>query len=254
MSSTSPPALELRGVRKSYGIVQALSDAELVLRRGEVHALLGDNGAGKSTLLKIAAGVISPDEGEVLVDGREVTMGSPSGARELGIETVYQDLALADDRSAVANIFMARELRRDGVLGRLGVLDRRKMSEQVRAEFDRLSIPVADARRPVREFSGGQRQGIALARAAMWARTIVLLDEPTAALGVRQRAMVHDLMTALRERGLAVLLISHDVPEVLRVADTVSVLRLGRLVATRPAAEVDTRWCVGAIVGEEDDA
>jgi ABC-type sugar transport system ATPase subunit len=128
------------------------------------------------------------------------------------------------------------------------------MAAEVRGEFERLSIPIADARRPVREFSGGQRQGIALARAAMWARTIVLLDEPTAALGVRQRAMVHDLMDALRRRGLAVLLISHDVPEVLRIADTVSVLRLGRLVATRPAAEVDTRWCVGAIVGELDNA
>ena len=248
-----PPALELREVRKRYGTVEALKGANLTLRRGEVHALLGDNGAGKSTLLKIAAGVISPSGGGVWVDGREVAMGSPQAARELGIETVYQDLALADDRSAVANIFMGRELLRSGPLGLLGVLDRKRMTGKVTAEFEHLDVPVTDPRRPVREFSGGQRQGIALARAAMWARAIVLLDEPTAALGVRQRAMVHNLMDALRERGLGVLLISHDVPEVLRIADTVSVLRLGRSVASRPAGEVDTRWCVGAIVGELDE-
>lgn len=248
-----PPALELREVRKSYGSVEALKGANLTLHRGEVHALLGDNGAGKSTLLKIAAGVISPDGGEVLVDGEAVTIASPNGARRLGIETVYQDLALADDRSAVANIYMGRELLRGGPLGRVGILDRNQMTAEVVKEFDRLGVPVNDPRRPVRAFSGGQRQGIALARAAMWAQTIVLLDEPTAALGVRQRAMVHNLMSALRERGLGVLLISHDVPEVLRIADTVSVLRLGRSIASRPANEIDIRWCVGAIVGELDE-
>lgn len=247
------PALELRNVYKRFGTVQALKGAQLTLGRGEVHALLGDNGAGKSTLLKIAAGVLQPDEGSVLVDGRPVTMDSPKEARRLGIETVYQDLALADDRSAVANVFMGRELLQRGPLGLLGVLDRKSMTRRVREEFDHLSIPIADSRRSVGDFSGGQRQGIALARAALWARTIVLLDEPTAALGVRQRAMVHDLLNALRDRGLGVLLISHDVPEVLRIADTVSVLRLGRRVAVTSAREVDTRWCVGAIVGELDD-
>jgi simple sugar transport system ATP-binding protein len=251
--SSDEPALELRHVCKRYGTVEALIDAQFTLRRGEVHALLGDNGAGKSTLLKIAAGVIAPDVGEILVDGAPVAMSSPNEARQIGIETVYQDLALADDRSAVANVFMARELLRTGLLRHLGILDRKKMAAKVREEFDRLAVPIADARRPVREFSGGQRQGIALARAAMWARTIVLLDEPTAALGVRQRAMVHELMNALREQGLGVLLVSHDVPEVLRIADTVSVLRLGRCVATVRASEVDTRWCVGAIVGDFDN-
>jgi simple sugar transport system ATP-binding protein len=244
--------LELRGVRKRYGTVEALASVDLSLRRGEVHALMGDNGAGKSTLLKVAAGVVSPDQGQVLIDGGEVVMGSPKAARQHGIETVYQDLALAEDRSAVANIFMGREKLRPGLLGKLGVLDRKAMTGQVREEFERLSITISDPRRTVGEFSGGQRQGVAIARAAMWARTTVLLDEPTAALGVRQRAMVHDLMAAMRAQGLAVLLISHDVPEVLRIADTVSVLRLGRCVASRPASEVDTRWCVGAIVGELD--
>jgi simple sugar transport system ATP-binding protein len=245
-------ALELREVSKRYGSVEALSEVQLSLRPGEVHALLGDNGAGKSTLLKIASGVITPDEGQVLINGEDVAMGSPHEARRLGIETVYQDLALADDRSAVANIYLGRERLHGGLLGQLGVLDRRTMRKVVNEEFNRLSIPIADPRRPVLEFSGGQRQGIALARAAMWAKSIVLLDEPTAALGVRQRAMVHDLMNALRDRGLGVLLISHDVPEVLRIADTISVLRLGRNVATCAAADVDTRWCVGAIVGELD--
>src|SRR4051794_25134873 len=248
-----PPALELRGVRKRYGSIEALRGVELTLRPGEVHALLGDNGAGKSTMLKIASGAISPDEGSITVAGEQISMSTPSDARRLGIETVYQDLALADDRSAVGNVFMGRELLRSGPLGMLGVLDRRTMEQKVTEEFEHLGVPVTDPKRPVREFSGGQRQGIALARAAMWARTTVLLDEPTAALGVRQRAMVHNLMNGLRSRGLAVLLISHDVPEVLRIADTVSVMRLGRCIATRPAKEVDTRWCVGAIVGELDD-
>lgn len=248
-----PPALELRGVRKRYGSIEALRGVELTLRPGEVHALLGDNGAGKSTMLKIASGAISPDDGTISVAGEEISMSSPSDARGLGIETVYQDLALADDRSAVGNVFMGRELVKSGPLGALGVLNRRAMEVKVTEEFERLGVPVSDARRPVREFSGGQRQGIALARAAMWARTTVLLDEPTAALGVRQRAMVHNLMDGLRSRGLAVLLISHDVPEVLRIADTVSVMRLGRCVASVAAKEVDTRWCVGAIVGELDD-
>jgi len=247
------PALELRGVRKRFGTVEALKGADLKLHHGEVHALLGDNGAGKSTLLKIAAGVVSPDEGEIMVNGESVEMGSPKEARQLGIETVYQDLALADDRSAVANIYMGREIKRKGMLGLVGVLNRSEMETRVTSEFSRLSVPITDAHRPVREFSGGQRQGIALARAAVWAQTIVLLDEPTAALGVRQRATVHDLLNALRDRGLGVLLISHDVPEVLRIADTVSILRLGKCVATRPANEVDLRWCVGAIVGELDD-
>ena len=251
-SRTVPAALELREMRKSYGSVEALRGASLVLRRGEVTAVLGDNGAGKSTLLKIAAGAIIPDSGEILVDGVPSLVTSPEDARSLGIETVYQDLALADTRSAIANVFMARELVRSGPLGWLGVLDRAEMARRVSHEFERLGVPITDVRRPVRNLSGGQRQGVAIARAAMWAKSVVLLDEPTAALGVRQRGTVHDLITAMRERQLAVLLISHDVPEVLRSADTITVMRFGQCVATRRAKDADLRWCVGAMVGETE--
>ena len=241
--------LELRDIRKSFGRVEALRGVSLTLERGEVHAVMGDNGAGKSTLLKIAAGVIKPDHGEVSVEGRDVEFGSPIDARVMGIETVYQDLALADHRSCVANVYMGREVCRAGVLGRLGILDRVAMRERTRAAFEQLAVPVGDVSRPVRQLSGGQRQGVAIARAAIWAKTTVLLDEPTAALGVRQREAVDDLIKTLRGRGYGVLLISHDVPQVLAIADRVTVLRLGQNAGTRDAHDVDATWVVTAMVG-----
>jgi simple sugar transport system ATP-binding protein len=199
--------------------------------------------------LKVAAGVVRPDAGELRMDGAAVELSSPLDARRRGIETVYQDLALADHRSCVANVYIGRERRRAGPLGRLGVLDRRAMRTETAAAFERLSIPVADVERPVRLLSGGQRQGVAIARAAIWAKTVVLLDEPTAALGVRQRAAVDSLVQSLRSRDFGVMLISHDVPQVLSIADRVTVLRLGENVATRPRAEVDSTWIVNAMVG-----
>jgi simple sugar transport system ATP-binding protein len=244
-------ALELRDIHKSFGRIEALRGASLTLRRGEVHAVMGDNGAGKSTLLKIAAGVVKPDAGEIWADGAAVDFGSPLDARRIGIETVYQDLALADHRSCVANVYIGREVRRSGLLGRLGVLDRAAMTERTRQAFSQLAVPVTDVRRPVRLLSGGQRQGVAIARAAIWAQTIVLLDEPTAALGVRQRGAVDQLINGLRGRGFGVLLISHDVPQVLDISDRVTVLRLGRTAATRRTADVDTAWIVTAMVGGE---
>jgi simple sugar transport system ATP-binding protein len=183
------------------------------------------------------------------MDGEPVELGSPLDARRRGIETVYQDLALADHRSCVANVYMGRELRRRGPLGRLGVLDRRAMRAHTAEAFARLSVPVEDVERAVRLLSGGQRQGVAIARAAIWAQTLVLLDEPTAALGVRQRAAVDALVESLRSRDFGVLLISHDVPQVLSIADRVTVLRLGENVATRPRSEVDATWIVNAMVG-----
>jgi simple sugar transport system ATP-binding protein len=241
--------LELCGIRKSFGPVEALRGVDLTLLRGEIHAVMGDNGAGKSTLLKVAAGVIQPDVGVVKSDGTAVELASPLEARSRGIETVYQDLALADDRSCVANVYIGRELRRRGLLGRLGVLDRAAMTERTRAAFARLAVPVADVQRPVRLLSGGQRQGVAIARAAIWARTVVLLDEPTAALGVRQRAAVDELVESMRSQGQGVLLVSHDVPQVLGIADRVTVLRLGETVATRRTRDVDAGWIVTAMVG-----
>jgi simple sugar transport system ATP-binding protein len=241
--------LELCGIRKSFGPVEALRGVDLTLLRGEIHAVMGDNGAGKSTLLKVAAGVIQPDVGVVKSDGTAVELASPLDARSRGIETVYQDLALADDRSCVANVYIGRELRRRGLLGRLGVLDRAAMTEHTSAAFARLAVPVADVQRPVRLLSGGQRQGVAIARAAIWARTVVLLDEPTAALGVRQRAAVDELVESMRSQGQGVLLVSHDVPQVLAIADRVTVLRLGETVATRRTRDVDAGWIVTAMVG-----
>jgi simple sugar transport system ATP-binding protein len=243
------PVLELRDIRKSFGRVEALRGVSLTLRRGEVHAVMGDNGAGKSTLLKVAAGVIRPDSGEVWADGGLVEFGSPLDARRIGIETVYQDLALADHRSCVANVYIGREVRRSGLLGRLGVLDRTTMTRRTAEAFGQLSVPVTDVARPVRMLSGGQRQGVAIARAAIWAKTIVLLDEPTAALGVRQRAAVDSLINNLRGRGYGVMLISHDVPQVLEISDRVSVLRLGQNAGTRETSDVDAAWVVNAMVG-----
>lgn len=250
MANSQAPVLELRDIGKSYGAVHALRGVSLALNRGEVHALLGDNGAGKSTLLQVAAGAIAPDEGEIRFHGKVLSLASPLDARDHGIETVYQDLALAEERSSAANVFVGRELVRGGPLCWLGILDRRRMRSETRSGFARLSIPVTDVDRPVRRLSGGQRQGVAIARAAMWAKGVVLLDEPTAALGVRQRGAVGELVRSLRERGLAVLLVSHDVQWVLKLADQVTVLRLGTRVATRQSQEIDISWVVGAMVGQ----
>jgi simple sugar transport system ATP-binding protein len=245
----TPAALELRAVSKWFGQVHALDGIDLTVRPGEVHGLLGDNGAGKSTLLKIAAGVIRPDEGSVLVDSREMHASSPLEARELGIETVYQDLALAGTRSCTANVFVGRERRKPGLLGRLGVLDRKLMHERTSAEFAELGVAIPNPRQPVSVLSGGQRQGVAIARAAIWATHVVLLDEPTAALGVRQRATVDRLMRQLRQRGLGVLLISHDVPEVLSLADRITILRLGSVVSACAASDIDVTGVVERMVG-----
>jgi simple sugar transport system ATP-binding protein len=222
---------------------------DLSLERGEVHAVMGDNGAGKSTLLKVAAGVVRPDGGVIRTGGTEVEFSSPLDARKRGIETVYQDLALADHRSCVANVYIGREVSRAGFAGRLGVLDRPAMRSRTREAFERLAVPVTDVDRPVRMLSGGQRQGVAIARAAIWAQTVVLLDEPTAALGVRQREAVDVLIQNLRSRDYGVMLISHDVPQVLSIADRVTVLRLGENAGTRERGEVDAAWIVNAMVG-----
>jgi simple sugar transport system ATP-binding protein len=249
VGSPSQPVLELAGISKTYGHVQALADVSFELLPGEVHALVGDNGAGKSTLLKIAAGAVQPDGGQVLVRGAPVVLASPAHARELGIEMVYQDLALAQDRSSMANVFVGREILRDGILGRLGYLNRDEMARRTRDAFAELAITISDVGLPVRLLSGGQRQGVAVARAAMWARQVVLMDEPAAALGVRQRETVNQLLSGLREKGFGVLLVSHNIPEVLRIADRITVLRLGRVAWTQPAATLDTKEIVIAMMG-----
>jgi simple sugar transport system ATP-binding protein len=243
------PLLEARGIVKSFGRVHALRGADFTVGRKEVVALIGDNGAGKSTLVKTLSGVHPPDAGEIRFEGAPVTLTSPEAARELGIETVYQDLALAPDLESSANLFLGREVLRPGLLGRLGFLDVDAMRQRTESAFGDLGVGVQDVTAPVATFSGGQRQGVAVARAVTWASKVVFMDEPTAALGVVQTRRVLDLIMRVRERGLAVVLISHNMPEVMEVADRVEVLRLGQRVATFKRGDASMEDLVGAMTG-----
>jgi simple sugar transport system ATP-binding protein len=239
------PALEARAIVKSFGTVRALRGASFEAFPGEVTALVGDNGAGKSTLIKVLSGVFAADEGEVLVDGKVVHMGNPRDAASLGIETVYQDLALAPDLDAASNVFLGRELRRMRVLH-----DQAEMRRQTEARFKELGVGlVQDLRVPVASFSGGQRQSVAIARAAMWARHVIIMDEPTAALGVIQTKKVLELIETIRDRGLAVVLVSHSLPEVLQVSDRIEVMRLGARVARFRRGEASVDRLIASISG-----
>jgi simple sugar transport system ATP-binding protein len=243
------PLLEARGLVKSFGRVHALRGADFTVNRGEVVALIGDNGAGKSTLVKTLSGVHAPDAGEILFEGSPVSIPSPEAARGLGIETVYQDLALAPDLESSANLFLGREVLRPGLLGKLGLLDNVAMRKQTESAFGDLGVGVQDVTAPVATFSGGQRQGVAVARAVTWASKVVFMDEPTAALGVVQTRRVLDLIMRVRDRGLSVVLISHNMPEVMEVADRVEVLRLGQRVAAFKRGEATMENLVGAMTG-----
>jgi ABC-type sugar transport system ATPase subunit len=227
----TPPLLEARGLRKHFGRVQALRGASLDLHPGEVNAIVGDNGAGKSTLIKVISGALTADEGQVLIDGQEVDLDSPRAARDHGIETVYQDLALANHLSAASNLFLGREVMLPPPLGWLGFVDKRTMRKRAEDELKRLKIGLPSVSTPVLALSGGQRQAVAVARAIAWGHRIVILDEPTAALGVRESLMVLELIREVRSHGVGVLMISHNLPEVFEVADRITVFRLGRSVA-----------------------
>ena len=226
------PILEARGLVKQYGYVVALRGADLQLYPNEILAIIGDNGAGKSTLIKALSGALQPDEGEIRLDGEHVHFRSPRDARRAGIETVYQDLAVAPALDIAANIFLGREKRRPGPLGSiLRMLDKGEMRREATRHFAELEIGVQSITQPVENLSGGQRQGVAVARAATWARRLVIMDEPTAALGVKETEQVLDLIRRVRERGLPVILISHDMPHVFELADRIQIMRLGRRVA-----------------------
>lgn len=246
---TGVPAMSGRGLVKSYGHVQALRGADFECRRGEVTALIGDNGAGKSTLVKILAGAIMPDAGEILIDGKPYQPNSPVAAQAMGIETVYQDLALAPDLGPTQNLFLGRERRRSGILGKLGFLDDRAMRDEAEQEFRRLGVTADSRRGSVRALSGGQRQGVAVARAVAWATSIVLFDEPTAALGVVQTHNVLEMARHVADRGLAVVFVSHSMPDVLSVSDRIEVLRLGRRVARFERASASIDLLVAAMTG-----
>lgn len=243
------PLLEARSIVKSFGRVAALRGASFEVRPNEVVALVGDNGAGKSTLVKTLAGVHQADEGEILFEGRPVTIDSPIAARALGIETVYQDLALASDLDPASNLFLGREIVRGGPLGRLGFLDKAAMRRETANAFQRLGVAIQDVSAPVATMSGGQRQGVAVGRAVQWASKVVFMDEPTAALGVVQTRNVLDLIGRVRDHGVSVVLISHNMPEVLEVADRIEVLRLGERVAKFQRGDVTTEDLVGAMTG-----
>jgi simple sugar transport system ATP-binding protein len=243
------PVLQAQNIVKHYGSVEALRSASFEVDSGEVVALIGDNGAGKSTLVKCLSGAEIPDSGTILIDGSPVVLDSPVTARRLGIETVYQDLAVAPELDPAANLFLGREIRRKGVLGKLGVLDKPEMRRRASAEFIRLGVTLQSIDVPIGSLSGGQRQSVAVARSVVWASKVVFMDEPTAALGVVQREKVLDVIRRVRDEGMAVVLISHNMPEVLSVSDRVEVLRLGRRVARFTAAEATLEDLVGAMTG-----
>jgi simple sugar transport system ATP-binding protein len=251
--ASRPALLEARGIRKSFGHVEALRGVDFEVHDGEVVALMGDNGAGKSTLVKTLSGVLAPDTGEIWFAGERVSLTSAQDARRRGIETVYQDLALADTLDPAANLFLGRELVRKGLWGRLGFLDHRAMRVQASQAFDRLGVSVRAQHGAVGTLSGGQRQGVAVCRAVMWASRVVFMDEPTAALGVTQSRNVLGLIERVRSSGVAVVLISHSVPEVLAVADRIEVMRLGRRVARLQAADATTESVVAAITGADTE-
>jgi simple sugar transport system ATP-binding protein len=246
---TAEPVLEARQIRKSFGRVQALRGANFTVYPQEVVALVGDNGAGKSTLVKSLVGVHPPDSGEIVFEGREVHIHTPNEARALGIETVYQDLALAEEIDPAANMYLGREILREGPLGRLGFLDKAAMRRKSDDAFRNLGVRIADTAAPVANMSGGQRQGVAISRAVTWASKVIFMDEPTAALGVVQTRNVLDHIRRVRDQGLSVVLISHNMPEVFEVADRIEVLRLGERVARFRKGEVSMEDVVGAMTG-----
>jgi fructose transport system ATP-binding protein len=227
------PVLEARGLVKRYGNVTALNGADFDLRAKEILALIGDNGAGKSTLIKALSGALVPDEGEILLNGEPMHFRSPLDARRRGIETVYQDLALAPALDIAENLFLGRELRRPGILGLVfRMADRQRMLSESRRYIADLKIRIGSVTQPVETLSGGQRQGVAVARAAAFASRVVIMDEPTAALGVKESGQVLELIKEVRAHGVPVVLISHNMPQVFEVADRVHIMRLGRRVAT----------------------
>jgi simple sugar transport system ATP-binding protein len=242
---TPTPLLQLERVRKEFGAVVALEEVTLDLHAGEIVALVGDNGAGKSTLVKVIAGVHPPTSGLIVLDGEEVHFSRPSDAQQQGIEVVYQDLALANLQPVYMNMFLGREL----VRGPLRRLDRSRMAVETGQLLAGLDIRIDSPRQEIRELSGGQRQGVAIGRAMHWAERLVLMDEPTAALGVQETRRVEDLIRRMRERGRAILIVSHSLDQVMRLSDRICVLRRGRQVGIRTTGETDGDAIVSMITG-----
>ncbi|WCN15564.1 ATP-binding cassette domain-containing protein [Marinomonas mediterranea] len=230
---TQTPVLQAKGLVKRYGSVTAIDHTEFELYPGEILAVIGDNGAGKSSLIKALSGALVPDEGEILLDGKPVSFQSPMEARELGIETVYQNLAVAPALNIADNLFLGRELRKPGILGSVfRMLDKKAMEERARAKMQELGLlTIQNINQAVESLSGGQRQGVAVARSALFGSKVVIMDEPTAALGVKESRRVLNLIKEVRDRGLPIVLISHNMPHVFEVADRIHIHRLGKRAA-----------------------
>ena len=244
------PVLEARGLTKRYGQVTALQGTDFELREGEILAVIGDNGAGKSSLIKALSGAIIPDEGEIYLDGAPVRFRSPLDARRQGIETVYQDLAVAPAMTIAENLFLGREMLRAGRLGRwLRLIDKRRMLAEAQSHMANLKIGLRSLSQPVETLSGGQRQGVAVARSAAFARHVVIMDEPTAALGVKEGNMVLELIRKVRERGLPVIIISHNMPHVFEIADRIHIQRLGRRAAVVDPKRIGMSDTVAVMTG-----
>ncbi|HTT11265.1 MAG TPA: ATP-binding cassette domain-containing protein [Burkholderiaceae bacterium] len=248
--STVPLVMEAKGLVKRFGQVTALDGADFELRPAEILAVIGDNGAGKSSLIKCLSGASIPNEGKIWLDGKEIHFKNPMDARRAGIETVYQDLAVAPAMTIAENLFLGREMRRAGPLGKyLGALDKKKMLEESIARMAELKVGIRSMTQAVETLSGGQRQCVAVGRAAAFAQHVVIMDEPTAALGVKEGNMVLELIRRVRERGLPVVLISHNMPHVFEVADRIHVARLGKRAAILNPKKISMSDTVAVMTG-----
>ena len=255
MSAVPKIVMQAKGLVKRYGQVTALDGADFELRAGEILAVIGDNGAGKSSLIKCLSGATIPDEGEIWLDGQPIHFKSPIDARRVGIETVYQDLAVAPAMTIAENLFLGRELRREGVLGNvLRMLDKKKMLEIAMQRMADLKVGIRSMTQAVETLSGGQRQCVAVARAAAFAEHVVILDEPTAALGVKEGNMVLELIRRVRDKGLPVILISHNMPHVFEIADRIHVARLGKRAAVLNPKKISMSDTVAVRTGATDPA
>jgi D-xylose transport system ATP-binding protein len=256
MENPKIPLLEAHGISKRFGAVQALQDVDFEVYAGEVVGLVGDNGAGKSTLVKILSGVHQADTGNIIFEGQPVTITKPRDSNDLGIETVYQDLALCDNLDVVANLYIGRELAKNGppILKGLRWLDEAAMEKRAISLLEELHVPIPSVRNVIASMSGGQRQSVAVTRSVMWNCKVVLLDEPTAALGVEQTRQVKILITKLKERNLGVVVISHNLQEIFDITDRIIVLRLGRRRATFDTKTTRPEQVVAAITGVESQS
>jgi len=251
--SEPTPVIAVKGLTKHYGGVKALTDAEFRLNPGEHVAIVGDNGAGKSTFVRLITGVEQPSRGDILMDGQAVAFDSPLDAREQGVETVFQNLALAEDLDVPANIFMGREITRLN-LGPLSILNHRAMRAQSVEMLSTTGVKIQDLSEPMRGMSGGQRQCVAIARAAGFAKKLIILDEPTAALGVQETARVEEIIRGLKARGVPLIIISHNLRQVFDLVDRIYVFRQGRIICSRLKAQTTPEEIVGLITGAIDHA